>query len=123
MSIGRTISIVDDDEAVRLAVASLVRSIGWQARVFASAEEFLACADLADTICVISDERMSGMSGAAMNDRLVQLGYTIPTIFVTAFPTPGLCAKVGANGVLAVVEKPLDAQAMEHWLKVALSLM
>lgn len=121
MGAGLTVSIVDDDEAVRLAVASLVRSLGWAARLFASAEEFLASGDLNDTTCLISDERMSGMSGAAMHDRLVQLGYATPMIFVTAFPTPELCSKVGDHGVLAVIEKPFDAQTIEHWLNVALS--
>jgi FixJ family two-component response regulator len=121
MVAGRTVSIVDDDEAIRLAVASLVRSLGWEARLFASAEAFLASACLDDTICLISDERMSGMSGAAMHDCLLQRGYVTPTIFITAFPTPALCAKVGTNGVLAVIEKPFDARSMAYWLNVALS--
>lgn len=119
MGAGRTVSIVDDDEAVRLAVASLVRSLGWEARLFASAEEFLASAQIVDTTCVISDARMSGMSGSAMHDRLVQLGYTTPAIFITAFATPELNAKIGRNGVLAVIEKPFDARTLEHWLNVA----
>lgn len=122
MGTGRTVSIVDDDDAVRLAVASLVRSLGWQADLFASAEAFFAHARLADTMCLISDVRMPGMSGTQMHDRLVALGYTIPTVFITAFPTPELCAKVGQDGVLAVIEKPVEAQAMQHWLNVALSL-
>jgi FixJ family two-component response regulator len=116
-----TVSIVDDDDAVRLAVASLVRSLGWQADVFASAEAFLAQARLDDTTCLISDVRMPGMSGTQMHGRLVELGYTIPTVFITAFPTPDLCAQVGKDGVLAVIEKPVEAQAMQHWLNVALS--
>ena len=122
MGTGRTVSIVDDDEAVRLAVASLVRSLGWRAELFESPEAFFARACLADTTCLISDVRMSGMSGTQMHDRLVQLGYTIPTVFVTAFPTPELCSKVGRDGVLAVIEKPVEAQTMEYWLNVALSL-
>ncbi|RKP48198.1 response regulator transcription factor [Trinickia fusca] len=121
MGAGRTVSIVDDDEAVRLAVASLVRSLGWKAQLFASAEEFLASAHLSDTTCLISDERMPTMTGTAMHDRLLRRGYAMPTIFVTAFPTPELCAKIGTNAVLAVVEKPVDAQTIEHWLNVALN--
>ncbi|MGN6667282.1 MAG: response regulator transcription factor [Trinickia sp.] len=122
MGAGRTVSIVDDDEAVRLAVASLVRSLGWEAMLFASAEEFLASSRIGDATCVISDARMSGMSGSAMHDRLLQLGYTTPAIFITAFPTPELRAKIGRNGVLAVVEKPFDAHTIEHWLNVAAGL-
>jgi FixJ family two-component response regulator len=121
MGTGRTVSIVDDDEAVRLAVVSLVRSLGWEARPFASAEEFLASTQIGDTTCLISDERMSGMSGGEMYDRLRQLGYSTPVIFITAFPSPALRAKMGADGVLAVIEKPFDARTIEHWLNVALS--
>ncbi|WP_206955900.1 response regulator [Trinickia acidisoli] len=121
MGAGRTVSIVDDDEAVRLAVASLVRSLGWEARLFTSAEDYLASAHMGDATCLISDERMSGMSGTAMHDRLLQLGYATPTIFITAFPTPELCAKIGTNEVLAVIEKPFDARSIEHWLNVALN--
>ncbi|PMS17610.1 response regulator [Trinickia dabaoshanensis] len=121
MSTGRTVSIVDDDEAVRLAVASLVRSMGWEADLFASAEQLLASPHLGDTTCLISDVRMPGMSGTVLHDRLVQLGYAIPTVFVTAFPTPELCAKVGTDGILAVIEKPVDAQAMAYWLNAALN--
>lgn len=120
MGAGRTVSIVDDEEVVRLAVASLVRSLGWEATLFASAEEFLSSAHIGDTTCVISDACMPGISGSAMHDRLVQLGYTTPAIFITAFATPELRAKIGTKGILAVVEKPFDAQTIEHWLNVAL---
>lgn len=120
MDAGPTVSIVDDDEVVRLAVASLVRSLGWKASLFASAEEFLASAHIGDATCVISDACMPGMSGSAMHDRLVQRGYTTPAIFITALPTPELRAKIGTEGILAVVEKPFDAHTIEHWLNVAL---
>ncbi|MGN6231045.1 MAG: response regulator transcription factor [Trinickia sp.] len=119
MGAGRIVSIVDDDEAVRLAVVSLVRSLGWEARPFASAEAFLASSQIGETTCLISDDRMSGISGTAMYDRLLQRGYTTPVIFITAFPTPALRAKIGTDWVLAVVEKPFDARTIEHWLNVA----
>jgi FixJ family two-component response regulator len=121
MGTGRTVCIVDDDEAVRLAVASLVRSLGWEADLFASAEAFLSHAPLSETICLISDVRMPGMSGTLMHERLRQLGYSIPTIFITAFATPDLSARVGKDNVLAVIEKPADAQPLAHWLNVALN--
>ena len=57
------ISIVDDDEAVRLALRSLVRSLGYVPNVFASAEEFLESSYLNNTSCLISDVQMPGMNG------------------------------------------------------------
>jgi FixJ family two-component response regulator len=116
------VSIVDDDEAVRLGTASLVRSLGRHTRLFASAEEFLQSGQIAETSCLISDVRMPGMSGIAMHDRILALGYAPPTIFMTAFPTAGLKEKALANGALAVLEKPVDADAIAHWLGVALGL-
>ena len=121
MDAARIVSIVDDDEAVRLAVASLVRSLGWETRLFASAEQFLASGDISDTACLISDDHMTGMPGTAMHDRLLQLGYKTPVIFITAYPTSGLRAKIGTDGVLAVIEKPFDAHTIEHWLNVAVN--
>ncbi|WP_454742021.1 response regulator transcription factor [Cupriavidus necator] len=116
----QVVSIVDDDEAVRLATASLVRSLGRPTRLFASAEEFLQSGYIAETSCLISDVMMPGMSGVAMHDRILALGFAPPTIFITAFPTADLEAKALANGALAVLDKPVDADALAHWLSVAL---
>ncbi|MCR4470147.1 response regulator transcription factor [Burkholderia sp. SCN-KJ] len=120
MRSAQVVSIVDDDEAARLATGSLVRSFGWQTHVFASAEEFLLSSDLASTSCLISDIMMPGMSGVEMHDRIIALGYARPTIFITAFPSAQLKAKALANGALAVLDKPVDPDAIAHWLSIAL---
>ncbi|MFM0206558.1 response regulator [Paraburkholderia sediminicola] len=114
------VCIVDDDESVRMATASLVRSFGWQTRIFASAEEFLKSGDLGATSCLISDVRMPGMSGIEMHDQLLMLGYTPPTLFISAFPPVALRAKIQKDGVLAFLPKPVDAGTMAHWLNLAL---
>jgi FixJ family two-component response regulator len=80
------ISIVDDDEAVRLALRSLVRSLGYVSNVFASAEEFLGSSQLNETSCLISDIQMPGMNGIELQNRLRILDCSTPVIFVTAFP-------------------------------------
>jgi FixJ family two-component response regulator len=114
------ISIVDDDEGARVATASLVRSLGWQARVFASAEAFLESGSIDETSCVISDIRMPGLSGIEMHDRLLARGYAIPIIFTTAFPTAALEAKIQARGAPPFLEKPVDATTVERLLNLAL---
>src|SRR5262245_57496995 len=106
------VSIVDDDEAVRLATESLVRSFGRHTRLFASAEDFLQSGYIAETACLISDIRMPGMSGVAMQDRILALGYAVPTIFITAYPAADLKARALANGALAVLDKPVDPDAI-----------
>ncbi|WP_233855435.1 response regulator transcription factor [Paraburkholderia sp. HD33-4] len=114
------VSIVDDDKAVRLALGSLVRSLGWQARMFESAEEFLVSGQVADTSCLISDIRMSGMSGVEMHERLLAQGHAPATIFISAYPTPSLHARAVSNGALVLLQKPYQAAVMTHWLSVAL---
>jgi FixJ family two-component response regulator len=114
------VSIVDDDEAVRFALSNLVRSLGWDTRVYESAENFLASGEVASTACLISDIRMSGMSGLEMHERLVAQGDAPPTIFISAYPTPSVQAKVAGNGALVLLEKPYSAAMIQHWLAVAL---
>ena len=114
------VSIVDDDEGARVATASLVRSLGWQARVFASAEEFLESGLIDETSCLISDIRMPGLSGIELHDRLLALGYAIPIILTTGLPTAALKAKIQARGALPLIEKPFDASTVERLLHLAL---
>jgi FixJ family two-component response regulator len=120
LRITRIVSIVDDDECVRLATASLVRSLGWDTRVFASGEEFLASACVGETACLLSDVIMPGMSGVDLHDRLLELGCAPPTMLMTAFPTAVLQAriqaKIEANGVLALLYKPIDTAALMRCL-------
>jgi len=78
------ISIVDDDESVREAIKSLLRSVGLGADVFASAEEFLTSGRLNDTACLIVDLRMPGMTGLELQELLAAAQYNIPIIFITA---------------------------------------
>jgi FixJ family two-component response regulator len=114
------VSIVDDDSAVRVALGSLIRSLGWQVRLYESAEEFLSSGQVAHTSCLISDIRMPGMSGIEMHERLRAHGHAPPTIFISAYPTPALQAKAASNGALVLLQKPYQAAALTHWLSVAL---
>ena len=114
------VSIVDVDKAVRLALGSLIRSLGWQALMYESAEEFLASGQAAYSSCLISDIRMSGMSGIEMHERLRAQGHAPATIFVTAYPTPSLQARAASNGALALLQKPCQPALITHWLSVAL---
>jgi FixJ family two-component response regulator len=117
LSNDQIVSIVDDDEVVRLATSSLVRSLGWQARTFASAEEFLQSGCAGKTLCLISDIMMQGMSGIDLHDRLLELGCAPPTIFMTAYSTAALRATIEAKEVLAFLDKPIDATAVASCLE------
>jgi FixJ family two-component response regulator len=93
LRISPVVSIVDDDRAVRDALSSLIRSLGWQACKYESAEDFLSSGQAAHTSCLISDIRMPGMSGIEMHECLRAQGHAPATIFISAYPTPALQAK------------------------------
>jgi FixJ family two-component response regulator len=112
MSEPYVISIVDDDEAVRLALESLVRSGGYVARVFASAEDFLTSSGINDTSCLITDIRMPRMGGIDLHKHLIGQGRNIPVIFITAFPTEAMRMRADGPSVVAFMCKPFDSDLM-----------
>jgi FixJ family two-component response regulator len=111
------VSIVDDDESVRIATASLIRSLGWGVKLFASAEAFLQSGDRTDTACIVCDIQMPGMTGLEMQTHLIAIGNPLPIIFVTAFPSDEAQRQASANGARAFLHKPVDAAEMTRCLE------
>lgn len=108
------ISIVDDDESVREATKSLVRSLGYHAVTFGSAEEYLGSERKHDTSCVIADVQMPGMSGVDLQARLIASGHRTPMIFITAFPEDRICTRAMTAGAYGFLSKPYkDDQLIE----------
>ena len=100
------ISIIDDDAAVREALAGLIESLGFTVQAFSSALDFLAWPNVRDTSCLIVDVHMPRMSGIELHHRLVESGYAIPTILITAFPDESVRARALADGVICYLTKP-----------------
>jgi FixJ family two-component response regulator len=115
-----TIAIVDDDSSIRLATESLVRSLGFVARTFASAQELLQSPDLLDTACAIVDVQMPGMSGIDLQRVLAEQGHRIPLIFITAFPEERVRDGVLRAGAVCFLSKPFDGRNMIDCLHAAL---
>src|ERR1700730_14098869 len=78
------ISIVDDDDSLRNSLANLVRSVGFRAQGFSSAEAFLSSDQGRDTACLILDVRLVGMNGLDLQRHIVAAEWRIPIIFITA---------------------------------------
>ncbi|BCG01593.1 hypothetical protein PPGU19_061610 (plasmid) [Paraburkholderia sp. PGU19] len=116
----RFVSIVEDDEALRLAMDTLVRSFGRQTLLFASAEEFLTSGLIVESACVLCDVMLDGISGIAMHEKMLELGYRTPVLFLTSFPTRDQTVRAMTNGALAVLSKPVDADTIAHWLGIML---
>jgi FixJ family two-component response regulator len=114
------ISIVDDDESVRVAINRLVRSLGFVGRTFASAEEFLQSTHLGASACVIADIQMPGMSGVELQNVMLARGDETPVLFITAFPDARLEAKVMEAGAVCMLSKPFEGGHLIQCIEAAL---
>src|SRR5262245_18525927 len=115
------ISIVDDDQSVREATRSLVRSLGFAATTYPSAEEFLASDRVHETSCLITDVQMPGLSGVALQSRLIAHGRRMPVIFITASPDERVRAQAAEAGAVGYLGKPFDEDCLLACLDAALS--
>ena len=115
-----TIAIVDDDDGVRTSLSSLVRSLGYQVRAYASAPAFLATLGEGDPDCLVSDIQMSPMTGEELQAALIAAERHFPMIFMTAFSTDAIRARMLAAGACAWLEKPVDGDIMARCLADAL---
>jgi FixJ family two-component response regulator len=111
---------VDDDEAVRMAMESLVMSLGLAARTFASAESFLQSSLLSETACLILDVQMPEMSGLQLQAHLSERGSDVPIIFITAYPDKAEKASASNAGTIRVLQKPFDEQRLIESIDEAL---
>ena len=114
------ISIIDDDESVREATKGLIRSLGYDAATFASAEEYLRSDCVSDSACLITDLHMPGMSGADLQDRLIADGRRIPMIFMTAYSEEKVRVRVLDAGAFGFLRKPFDDEHLIECLDKAL---
>jgi FixJ family two-component response regulator len=114
------ISIVDDDEAVREATKSLIKSLGYAAATFASAEEFLKSNLVDGCSCLITDVQMPGMSGIELQRRLITEGNCLPIIFITAYPEAKVRTRAMQAGALGFLRKPFNEKDMITCLAKAL---
>ena len=115
------ISIIDDDESIREATRGLVRSLGYKADTFASAEEFLHSERVCESSCVITDVHMPGLSGVELQRLLKAQGHRTPIIFLTAFPEERIRARVLRAGAIGFLTKPFREECLIDFLDCALS--
>jgi len=112
--------IVDDDESVREALQSLLKSMGLRAEGFVSAEDFLHSAPLPDTTCLILDVRMPGMGGLELQRQLAADERRIPIIFITAHGDEDTRARALQAGAVDFLAKPFSEEALLTAVHVAL---
>jgi FixJ family two-component response regulator len=106
------VAVVDDDESVRMALASLLRSVGFAVLLFSSAEELLHRQNLPSIRCLILDWRMPGMDGLQLQNYLIANGWRVPIIFLTAHRSEEGRAQALTGGAIAFLHKPVDADVL-----------
>ena len=111
------IAIVDDDDVVRGAMKSLMRSLGYNASTFGSADEFLKSEQVSNTSCLITDLQMPGLSGIDLQDLLIARGYRIPIIFITGHPSDNVRARAMKAGAIGFLVKPVDVDRLIGCIK------
>ncbi|GAB2175683.1 response regulator transcription factor [Dongia sp. agr-C8] len=115
-----TVCIVDDDEAVRDSLAFYLRMQGIAARVWDSAEAFLADARPAPPACLLLDIRMAGMNGLELFDSLIAAGSSLPVIFLTGHADVPMAVSALKKGAFDFIEKPYDQTEILRRLQAAL---
>lgn len=114
------IAVVDDDLAIREAMDDLIRSFGYECRVFSSAEEFLDFDPRSAIDCMVVDVKMPGLTGIELQAELNRRQSRPPMIFVTSYEDERTRNAALNGGALAVLRKPVDIGALIGCLETAL---
>jgi CheY-like chemotaxis protein len=114
------VSVVDDDQHFRESMRRLMRSLGYAVEVFPSGADLLASPRLIETSCLIADVNMPAMTGLELYRHLIDAGYSIPTMLVTAYPNDADRARAMKDGVICYLRKPINEKHLIQCLGAAL---
>ena len=114
------ISVVDDDQDIRRALPRLLRSEGFEAITFASAEDYLTSMSEFSVACLLLDVRLPGLSGIELHQRLTDEKHDIPTIIMSAHENELSRARSTATDLVDYLRKPFDADQLLGAVKKAL---
>jgi len=114
------VSIIDDDPLAREGIRELVESLGYKARAFVSAQDFLQSGAIATTRCLITDLQMPGLNGLDLQQRLQAQGYRTPVILITAYPNEKHRSRAMNAGAIGFLSKPFEEQSLVECLTTAM---
>ncbi|MGD8452774.1 MAG: response regulator [Phycisphaerae bacterium] len=116
-----TVFVIDDDVAVRTSLSAAVESCGLRVQSYSRAEDFLQVHDPQRPGCVVSDLRMPGMDGLALQDVLRAQGSHVPVIFLTAYGDVATSSRAFRSGAVDFLDKPVRIQLLVRRIREALS--
>ncbi|MDB5867566.1 MAG: two-component system response regulator [Betaproteobacteria bacterium] len=115
-----TVFVVDDDQSVREALSSLLRSVGLRVKTFPSAQEFIGHEPVETPACLVLDVRLPGVSGLDLQGELTRAGKDIPIIFMTAHGDIRMSVRAMKAGAMEFLSKPFRDQDLLDAIKKAL---
>ena len=108
MSVKSIVHIVDDEDAVRTSLATLLEIHGFSTRVYQSGNEFLSKVDPAVPGCALVDLRMPGLDGIGLLQKMAESNIRVPVVMMTGFGEVATAVKAMKAGAADFLEKPLD---------------
>jgi FixJ family two-component response regulator len=117
-----TVYVIDDDPSVRDGLDSLLRSVGYDTRGFASPRDFLASSRSEKPACIVLDVRMPDASGLDFQDELARMGYVIPIIFLTGHGDVPMSVRAMKAGAVEFLLKPFREQDLLDAIRQALEI-
>jgi FixJ family two-component response regulator len=115
-----TVFVIDDDPSVLKSLSRLLRSLGFDAETFASAELFLARKHYDGVGCMVLDVRMPGLSGMDLQDELSKADYSMPIIFITGHANIPMSVQAMKKGAVDFLTKPFDDEELMQAVKKAI---
>jgi FixJ family two-component response regulator len=119
-SIAPVVHLIDDDRAVREALALLIGTVGLRVQAWADAHDFLNDFDRTVIGAIVLDVRMPGIGGLAVLAQLQSQGVDLPVIMLTGHGTVDLCRQAFKSGAAEFLEKPVDDQLLLDTLQSAI---
>ncbi|MDH4072910.1 MAG: response regulator FixJ [Gammaproteobacteria bacterium] len=117
-----TVYIVDDDQAIRHAMELLMRSVGLDYEIFHSGDDFLSSHTDDRAGCLVLDIRMPGLGGLELQERLNELGGSLPIIFITGHGDVPMAVEAMQKGAVDFIQKPFRDQELLDRISEALKV-
>jgi len=112
--------VVDDDQAARESISSFVRSQGVKVAAYESAEAFLEQFDRSKSGCLVTDVRMTGMSGIELLKRLKDENISLQVVVITGFANVPMAVAAMRAGAVTFLEKPCTNESL--WQSISLAM-
>ncbi len=118
---GALVAVVDDDDTLCSSLVDLMRSVGYRAEPYSSAETCLTSPNLLNWDCIVADVHMPGVDGLNLVRKLRALGIKTPVILMTALPDKQLDDDAISVGALGPLRKPFSTNALFEQIEKGLS--